>query len=533
MWDATREVHDLEAALHFTKGIAQHLAVFTRDDPRQLVAMLVNQLAKAEHHARAFERRYISPLDEGTLRALDGIFDNRRVSKCDLPSDAAFAGVKHVAAAEIRRDRLTPPVNEVRQHVDVLWRAGLALLLLRGDCSHVSKIPGAALIELEALADNPYPQLHRLREEAPVTRATSSGVVMWLITRRDDVLVVLRDADTFSTDHTASPIRDTFGAQMLSAEGEAQRRFKSACAPPFNRRAVDIDAAPVVRARVAELLDGIARMPPNEPVDLRQRLAGPLALAVVADIIGIPEEMHGKIREWYDAFAASLATHDHRSTARAHGRNSAAAYRSAVAPLIAPICEEAQGSLISHLASVAPPGRLSDDELLSNTLIVLFGGIETTEAALLNALWALLTHDGARAAVLTDDRLLDAAIEESLRWEPAVQTCTRYATRAVALRYVVINEGEIVQCMIGAANRDPAHFADPDRFDIERMNAGDHLSFGFGRHYCLGAALARLEARVTIRTLLERWPSVRLDRDSDSAPRGHEFRKPAALRVLR
>jgi cytochrome P450 len=317
---------------------------------------------------------------------------------------------------------------------------------------------------------------------------------------------------------------------MLSAEGESQRRFKSACAPPFNRRAVDVDAAPIVRTRVNERLAAIV---PNDDVDLRTTVAGPLALAVVADIIGIPDEMHGKIREWYDTFAASLATHDHYSIARKHGRNSAAAFRHAISQLIAPICEEAQGSLISHLASLTPPSRLSDDELLSNTLIVLFGGIETTEAAILNAMWALLTHDEARAATLKDDRALDAAIEESLRWEPAVQTCTRYATRSVSLHDVAIGEGEIVQCMIGAANRDPDYFADPDRFDITRANAGDHVSFGFGRHYCLGAALARLEARLVIRGFFERWPAARLDPHRDSAPRGHEFRKPAALWVYR
>lgn len=387
------------------------------------------------------------------------------------------------------------------------------------------------MIDIESLTIDPYPMLHRLRAEAPVARARSEGGLMWLVTRRDDVLAILRDPENYSTDHPSSPILDTFGSQMLSAEGEAQRRYKSACAPPFNRRAVDVDAAPVVRGRIEELLDAIASRSPNEAVDLRATLAGPLALAVVADVIGMPDETHGRVRQWYDAFAASLATHDPHSTARKEGRNSAAAFRAAVAPLIAPITEEAQGSLISHLVSLAPPARLSDEELLSNSLIVLFGGIETTEAAILNALWALLTHDDARKAVRTDDDRLAALIEESLRWEPAVQTCTRYAVRANLMHGVRIEPGDIVQCMMGGANRDPAHFQDPDRFDITRSNSGDHLSFGFGRHYCLGAVLARLEARLVMRSLLERWPHVRLDPTQSSAPRGHEFRKPPALWV--
>ena len=269
------------------------------------------------------------------------------------------------------------------------------------------------MIDIEALTIDPYPTLHRLRAEAPVARARAPGGLMWLVTRRDDVLEILRDPESFSTDHPSSPIRDTFGAQMLSAEGEAQRRCKSACAPPFNRRAVEVNAAPVVRARIEELLDDMVKVSANEAVDLRAQLAGPLALAVVADIIGMPEQMHDRIRGWYDAFAAALATHDPHSTARKEGRNSAAAFRGAVAPLIAPITEEAQASLISHLNSLAPPARMSDEELLSNSLIVLFGGIETTEAAILNALWALLTHDDAREAVRADEDRLAALIEES------------------------------------------------------------------------------------------------------------------------
>lgn len=404
------------------------------------------------------------------------------------------------------------------------------------DFCRMESDPGAEsdpVMELEAFADDPYPLLHRLRKEAPVAHAISAGGPMWLVTRRDDVLEILRDPETFSTDHPASPIRDTFGLQMLSAEGETQRRFKSACAPPFNKRAVELEAAPIVRERIEELLTAIDQHAPNELVDLRAMLAGPLALSVVADIIGIPEELHGRVRVWYDAFAASLATHDPNSAARRAGRNSAAALRDALAPLIAPIVEEAQGTLIGHLMSLAPPSRLSDEEVLSNALIVLFGGIETTEAAILNALWALLTHAKAREAAAGDEEALARVVEESFRWEPAVQTCTRYATRDVELRGSRIAAHDVVQCMIGGANRDPEHFADPDTFDITRPNMADHLAFGFGRHYCLGAALARVEARAAIGAVLTRWPLVRLDASRPSAPYGHEFRKPPALFVLR
>jgi cytochrome P450 len=133
--------------------------------------------------------------------------------------------------------------------------------------------------------------------------------------------------------------------------------------------------------------------------------------------------------------------------------------------------------------------------------------------------------------VRRDRSLLPAAIEEALRWEPAVQSCTRYPVRDVEIGGVAIRAGETVQCMIGAANRDPAHFEDPDRFDLRRENAGDHISFGAGKHFCLGAALARAEVQATVETLLERFPALHADPDRPSAPHGYEFRAPPELWV--
>ena len=118
-----------------------------------------------------------------------------------------------------------------------------------------------------------------------------------------------------------------------------------------------------------------------------------------------------------------------------------------------------------------------------------------------------------------------------MRWEPPVQTLTRRATGDVEVRGVWIGEGQTVSCMIGAANRDPALFEQPDRFDIHRFNAKDHLSFAIGKHYCLGAALGRLEAQVGLGVLLERLPNLRPDPSHGDAPRGHEFRSPPALWV--
>jgi cytochrome P450 len=379
----------------------------------------------------------------------------------------------------------------------------------------------AVPIDPAELDHNPYPVLHRLRNESPV--AWVEPARMWFVTRYDDVVEVLRDPDRFSTDASGSTIRDTFGRQMLSAEGDDQRRFKSACAGPFTARAVRDEAGPAVARITAGLIDRFAA---RGRAELRSELAAPLALATVAMVLGLSEEYHPAIRHWYDAFARALANFHWDETVRREGQEAVAAFRD----LVEPALPNSPG-LLGTLAR-AHPRLLSDDEIVRNSLIVLFGGIETTEAMVLNALWALLNDPPSLAAVETDRSLLPGAIEEAMRWEPAVQTCTRHATTRTVLRGSAIAAGDIVQCMLGGANRDPAVFLDPDRFDIRRVNAAEHLSFGAGRHYCLGAALARLEARVALETLMERCPLLALDPDTTAAPYGSEFRKPPALPVI-
>ncbi len=385
----------------------------------------------------------------------------------------------------------------------------------------------AAALTFDALAGDPYPVLDKLREASPVFFAPSMG--MWLVTRRDLILTVLRDPETYTVERNDSPIRDTFGAHMLSTDGDVQRTYKSRCAPPFNARAVREDAGPVVAARCDALLAAMAGRE-DRSADLRASLAGPLALYSVAHVLGLPEAMHETLRAWYDDFAAALASFDAASAERVQGRRRAEEFRGVVTRLLHERGALDARTLLGLLAH-EPHERLDDAAICANALIVLFGGIETTEAAILNATWALLSHPAAHAAVRADPAKLPNAIEESMRWDPAVQTCHRYVTRDVTLGDVTIRSGATVQCMLGAANRDPALFEDPERFDISRSNAGEHLGFGTGRHFCLGAALARHEAQLAIGGLLARFPSLALDAARPSRPEGHEFRKPPALWV--
>ena len=176
-------------------------------------------------------------------------------------------------------------------------------------------------------------------------------------------------------------------------------------------------------------------------------------------------------------------------------------------------------------------GSLTEAEVISNAAVMMFGGIETTEGMIANALLHLLSSPAQLELVLADRGLVPAAIEESLRLEPAAAVVDRYATRDARPGGVGIRAGDQVTVSIAGANRDPAVFGDPDVFDVRRPNAGRHLAFAHGPHFCVGAHLARLEAQVSIETLLVRLPRLRLDPGYPSAPRGLVFRKPPDLRV--
>ena len=255
----------------------------------------------------------------------------------------------------------------------------------------------------------------------------------------------------------------------------------------------------------------------------------------------------------------------------------AAEFRDYVAPFLRGERAVPKGSMIAALRSERDPYRpgrgdkrgwgdpLSESEMVANLLLVLFGGIETTESMIGNAFWAVLSHpevvdrlaaecswEGepgvAHTGLASSDpapsgvehagtghriggSLLAGAIEESMRWDPAVQSCMRFATEDVEVRGVSIARGETVHCLLGAANRDPGHFPDPDRFDPERPNARDHLAFGAGRHFCLGASLARIEAEQALARVFGGLHGLRLDPERPSRPYGHEFRTPPTVWV--
>jgi cytochrome P450 len=191
---------------------------------------------------------------------------------------------------------------------------------------------------------------------------------------------------------------------------------------------------------------------------------------------------------------------------------------------------EPRSSLLAAAAGDA--GGLERSEVVSNAAVMLFGGIETTEGMIANAVLHLLSNREQLALVMADRELLPNAIEESLRLEPAAAMVDRYATTDVSLGGASVRRGELVRVSVAAANRDPATFPDPDRFDVRRENARVHVAFARGPHVCIGMHLARLEAHTAVGRLLERLPGLRLDPSRPAAPSGLVFRKPQALHVV-
>jgi cytochrome P450 len=340
------------------------------------------------------------------------------------------------------------------------------------------------------------------------------------VTRRDLALRVMRDPATFTVDDPRFSTGRVVGRSMLTLDGDEHARHRDPFARPFRLAEVRERFAGGVAAEVERLIDAIE---PQGRAELRRSVAGPLAVAAVAHALGLEDADAAAVLGWYDAIVAAVTGVAAGEPVSAAGREAFAALRASVEPALA-------GD--SLLAAAAGAGALSQDEVVSNDAVIMFGGIETTEGMIANAFLHLLAHPGQLALVRNDRNLLQNAVEESLRLEPAAAVIDRYATADVELAGAAIRRGDLVTVSIAAANRDPAFHPDPDRFDVHRENARHHVAFAHGPHVCIGMHLARLEAHTAIGRLLDRLPGLRLDPERPAAPRGLVFRKPPELHAL-
>ena len=386
-------------------------------------------------------------------------------------------------------------------------------------------------IELADLEGDPHPVLARLRATAPVAWVPVLGA--WLVTGYDLAVAVLRDARTFTVDDPRFSTAQVVGPSMLSLDGASHARHRGPFNRPFRHDEVYARLAAFTRAETGRLVSAIE---PHGDAELRRAVAGPLAVAVMAEVLGLGQADPGTILAWYDGIVAAVQAEGAaagRGDAGGGATGVATAGTTAFGELAASLREviAGGGSLLAEVTGPMAEAPLAEEEAISNAAVLMFGGIETTEGMIANALLHLLSSPAQLALVLADPALVPVAVEESLRLEPAAAVVDRYATADTRLGDAGIRAGDQVTVSITGANRDPAVFADPDAFDVRRANAGRHLAFAHGPHFCLGAHLARLEAQVAVGTLLARLPRLRLDPGYPSAPRGLVFRKPPALRV--
>jgi cytochrome P450 len=374
------------------------------------------------------------------------------------------------------------------------------------------------LLDPEVLA-NPYPLYRRLRDEAPVD--WDPYLHAWVVTRYADVVEVLHRfnaARTPSPDRLAAlgmgeltPIAAVMVRQMLFLDPPEHGRVRRLAAVAFTPRRV---------ARLREHIRQIAEALVDDVVgagrfDVMAELANPLPAIVTAEMLGVPTSDHELLKSWSQDFAEMLGNFQHNP-----GRTKkvlqtvedmVAYFRAAV---ISEASKPTEG-LINALTTAEIDGdRLSEEEIVANVIVTMVGGQETTTNLIGNGLLTLLRHPDQLERLRSDPTLLESAVEELLRYESPSQHTARLAPAGAVLGGKEISEGDAVIAVMGAGNRDPARFSDPDRLDLGRQN-NRHLAFGWAGHFCFGAPLARIEGQIAFETVLSRFSELSLAPDEE------------------
>ena len=359
-----------------------------------------------------------------------------------------------------------------------------------------------------AMRANPYPTYARLRAEAPVYRSPSLGLTV--LSRYDDVLCALKDPATFSS----RAMRDLFHQGNAAVNGESagiDGETMIGTDPPVHTRLRKIVNRAFTPKRIAGLEDRIrevadeliATFEGRGKCELVSEFAKPLPVTIISEILGVGPERRDEFIRWSDDLLMMVSgrpTPEQRESIR----RSDDELGTWIDEIVAARRAEPADDLISALVAAESSEPVMTEEEVGNLiLLLLVAGNETTTNLVANGLLALLAHPEQLAALRADPRLARGAVEEVLRYDPPVQLTVRRATRDVALAGGSVHEGELVALLIGSANRDERRFTDPDRFDIRRESRG-HIAFGFGTHFCIGAPLARLEARIALESLIPR-----------------------------
>ena len=377
------------------------------------------------------------------------------------------------------------------------------------------RYPLGMALTLERLETDPYRSLADLRASEPVAWVPSLGG--WLVTRRDLCIEVMRDAARFTVDDPRFSTAQVVGPSMLSLDGDEHKRHRDPFALAFRGPEVRERFERTVAEEAGRLVGNLA---PQGRAEIRRDLAGPLAVNVVAAALDLLDTEPGQVLGWYDEIVAAV---DRVSAGGEVGPGARYAV-AALARHVGLTIDQGDGVLAQATASLAPA------EVVSNAAVMMFGGIETSEGMTTMLFWHLLANPDQLAALAADRSLGANAVDESLRLEPAAARVDRYATSDTELAGASIQRGDLVIVSLTAANRDPATFPDPDRFDIHRPNTKAHVAFAQGPHACVGSHLARLESLAALEAALDGWSGLRLG-EGATPPTGVIFRKPRSLPV--
>ena len=381
-------------------------------------------------------------------------------------------------------------------------------------------------IALEDLERDPYPVYRRLRDDEPVSWVPAVG--LWLVTRFDDVRRVDLDPQTFTARTDPSTLNRTMGVNMLGSEGPDQQRVRRIAEPPFRPRDVEERTRGMIPRLASELIDGFVA---RGTVDLFRDFCDPMSVRSLRFLLGLDEVPWEDILRWNEGMMPGLANFEGDPGKQRPADEASAALGEAIDRVLRRLETRPDGSVLSWMLRYDRDGdRMSRDEVIANTKLMLSGGLQEPRDLIALTMWAVLSTPGARDALLADASLVRAAVEETLRWAGPVGTSTRQTLRPIELAGVALPEGALIGAVLASANRDPRRFTDPDRFDVRRKQ-GAHLAFGAGTHFCLGAWFGRHLARVSVEMLLDRLPALRLDPDRPVECRGWEFRAPLSTWV--
>jgi cytochrome P450 len=376
--------------------------------------------------------------------------------------------------------------------------------------------------------DNPFPLYGEVRERGPVHEVTlADGHPAWLVVGYEEARAALSDPRLSKDMQAALSASDevvaeglpgpAFARHMLNLDPPDQTRLRRLVATGFTVRRVEA-LQPRVQAIVDDLLDRIAAQPADEPVDLVARFAFPLPFTVICELMGVPEGDRGPLGRELGALLSPTSTPTEYERAKAASDVVVAM----LAALVAIKQRDPNDDLITALIAARDGDeRLTQQELLSSLFQLIVAGHDTTTSLIGNGVVALLRHPAQLALLRAEPDRLTAAVEEILRYDAPVPHSTfRYAVEPVAIAGTTIPAGAQVIISMAAANRDPTRYTAPEALEIDRPYVR-HLAFGHGIHFCLGAALARMEGQIALGSLLYRFPQLRLAVDFDALHWGH------------